>query len=226
MRIVRILQSISVVSLVSAIAIFIFCIVQWAHGRYENELDTGYSIVEEFRQQEDENNKIPHQVVPPLVKQARAFALYLNPLQSEKPIRAQRIKPAVKRHVKKVKRPKGTPKFTLLATSYYRAVPEESLALVSEPGKEARWIKQGESLGHFVLAKIEKGKIFYRNGDKLEVMAMNTKAPIYTEYVRKTTLASSQTRKPRPKSSTPDKPQKAGPRRTIKRLGPHAKLSM
>ena len=50
MRIVRILQSISAVSLTSAFVIFAFCIIQWVRGRPDSELDTGHSIVEEFKQ--------------------------------------------------------------------------------------------------------------------------------------------------------------------------------
>jgi hypothetical protein len=57
------------------------------------------------------------------------------------------------------------PKFTLVATSYYRSRPEQSMALVSEPGSGSRWVKQGTHLGHFVVEKVERGMVVYRDGD-------------------------------------------------------------
>ena len=223
---IKIIQVFSLVSLTSAIVVFVSCIIQWTHDRYENEPDFRQSIAEKFRQQGSESKKDFQQVVPPLVKQAKAFASYLSPSEPPKTVRTQVSKSNSNRSIPKVERPKTTPKFTLLAISYYRAKPEESLALVSEPGREARWIKQGDRLGYFVLSKIERGVILYRDGDLLREMAVKTKVPVHTERVLKSTLASNKTRLSRPKSSTPDQPQKTGPRPSIRRLGPYARVSM
>jgi len=223
---IRVLQTFSVVSLTAAIAVFVFCVIQWTRGRPEIELGREHSIVEEFKQRGGESSKGSQQVVSPLVKQAKDFASYLDPPEPPKPVHAHISRPAVNRSVMTVKRPKTTPQFTLLATSYYRAMPEESLALVSEPGREARWIKQGDRLGHFILAKIERGMIVYRDGDRLREMAVKTKVPVHTDHVLKSTLASNKIRISRPRSTSPDQPQKTGPRRSIRRLGPYAKISM
>jgi len=201
MLIVRILQSISAVSLTFAFVIFTLCIIQWTRGRPDSELGTRHSIVEEFKLHGVDNNKGFQRTASPLVVQAKAFASYLDPPKSTKPVRAKVSKPDGERRITSVNLPKTTPKFTLLATSYYRAMPEESLALVSEPGREPRWIKQGDRLGHFILAKIEKGTIVYQDGDRLGEMAINTKVPTHTEEVPQTTLASDKPKPSRPKPS-------------------------
>ncbi|MFC1636010.1 hypothetical protein ACFL5Z_14310 [Planctomycetota bacterium] len=217
---IRFLQTFSAMSLTTAVAVFAFCVIQWTRGRPEVEPDTEHSIVEEFRQHGGESTKGFQPAVPPLVKQAKAFASYLNPPEPPKPARAQTSKPAVNRRVMTVKRPKTTPKFTLLATSYYRAVPEESLALVSEPGRKPRWIRSGERLGHFILAKVNRGKIVYQDGDRLGEMAINTKVTAPIEQIPQTTLASDEPEPSWSKTSGPDKPQKTRSRRPMHMLGP------
>jgi hypothetical protein len=74
-----------------------------------------------------------------------------------------------------VRLPEITPKFKLLATCYNRTKPEESLALVSEPGRDPRWIEKGEPLGHFIIESIDPGLIVYRQGDKFHEMKVETK---------------------------------------------------
>ena len=80
------------------------------------------------------------------------------------------------------------------------------MALVSEPGSGERWVKQGTHLGQFVVEKVERGTMVYRDGDRLLEMALDTKVPIRTKQVKQTMLASS------PASTTPPKP--SSPRRT------------
>lgn len=201
MRIVRILQLISAISLTSAFVIFTFGIIQWVRGRPESELNPGHSIVEEFKQRRSEGKNGFQQTASPLVAQAKAFASYLDPPKPTKPVQAKVSKPNGKRRITSVDLPKITPKFTLLATSYYRSMPEESLALVSEPGREPRWIKQGDRLGHFTLAKIERGTIVYQDGDQMGEMAINTKVPTHIEETPQRTLASSEPKPSRPKPS-------------------------
>ena len=65
------------------------------------------------------------------------------------------------------------------------------MALVSEPGSGTRWVKQGERLGHFVLEKVERGTIVYRQGDRLREMAVDTKIPVDTVLARQTKPAAS-----------------------------------
>lgn len=76
------------------------------------------------------------------------------------------------------------------------------MALVSEPGSGARWVKQGAHLGHFVVESVKRGMILYRDDDRLLEMAVDTKVPICTRQVKQTMLASSQASAVPPKPSS------------------------
>ncbi len=197
---VRALQTFSVLAVISAGAVFVFLVVQQLQGVPEIGGNLGLPILEKFRQAGSFSDKSIQKTLSPLVKQAEAFALYLNPPQLPKPKEASAPRRSLEQTNPVAKPAKLTPKFTLMGTSYYRSRPEESMALVSEPGSGAHWVKQGASLGHFVVEKVERGTIVYRDGDRLLEMAVNTKVPIRTKQVKQTMLASS------PASTTPPKP--------------------
>lgn len=95
----------------------------------------------------------------PLVTQAQAFALYLNPPQSKAELSTQRgVTPS----------PRGpvTAKFTLIGTSFYAARPELSLAFIDEPGKGWRWIRPSSQVGHLIIEQIKDGLIVVRDGQR------------------------------------------------------------
>jgi hypothetical protein len=203
---VRAIQTFSVLAAISAGVVFVFFVVQQLQSVPEIGWNLGLPILEKFRQAGGLSDKSGQEILSPLVRQAEAFALYLNPPQPPKP----REVPAPIRSLEKTtpaaKPAEPKPKFTLMGTSYYRSRPEESMALVSEPGSEPHWVKQGEHLGHFVVEKVERGTIVYRDGGRLLEMVVDTKAPIRTRQAKQTMLASSQA------STTPPKP--SSPRRT------------
>jgi hypothetical protein len=99
----------------------------------------------------------------PLVADAQAFARVLTP---PKPQAAQEAPPATAA-APPFTPPRLTPQFSLLSTTYYREDPGRSLALVSEPDGEGRWVGKGERLGHGVVERVEKGMLVYRDGNDL-----------------------------------------------------------
>jgi hypothetical protein len=62
-----------------------------------------------------------------------------------------------------------------LAISYYRSNPDRSLAMVWDASKGGYWIKKGDQLGHFIIERIEKEAVIYRDGDQLRQMAVAVK---------------------------------------------------
>jgi len=110
--------------------------------------------------------------VTPLVAQATAFALYLNPPKppapAQAPPRVSPPQPAPKPVV-------VAPKFRLLSTSCHALHPEKSLALISEPGRGDRWIRKGDHLGHLVVESIRDGTLVYREGGQLHEVTVATK---------------------------------------------------
>jgi hypothetical protein len=68
---------------------------------------------------------------------------------------------------------RASPKFRLCATVYCEAHPERSIALIAEPGLEvARWIREGEHVGHFVIHEVKPAAVVYQAGEELQEMSL------------------------------------------------------
>ena len=100
---------------------------------------------------------------PPLVTEAKKFALYLNP-----PAEAPKRRPSSERSKPGFKPPEPKKdfsiKFDLIGVSYYSAHPDRSLALIDEPGKGLVWVTQGSEIGHSVIEQIKQGVVVVRSG--------------------------------------------------------------
>lgn len=217
---VRILQAVSVLSLIFAAAVFTLCVVDWLDDTPGTIQINELSVTEQFKQINHDITNERQETISPLVRQAEAFALFLNPPQPQKPRQVRASASDSKSQKPVVNLPKITPKFILLGTSYYRARPDESLALVSEPGNNPRWVKQGTNLGHFVVEKIERGTIVYREGDRIGQMAVNTELPVDIEPAGQTTLASNEPEVAPVRTPGTNKPVKTRPRIPMHKLGP------
>ena len=103
--------------------------------------------------------------ISPLVKQANAFGLYLNPPPKPKPgitRRGPRTSVVQREQVKKV----FSVKFTLIGTSRYPARPELSLAYINEPGKGLHWVRQGSNVAHLIIEEVKDGSVVVKDGEK------------------------------------------------------------
>jgi len=186
--VIRMIHTFSILALICAGLLFGRCGVQWLQSP---SLDGSYlrtPISEHLRTQGSltgGNNATP----TPLVQQAEAFAQYLNP--PKPPAQMGTAAPVVA--ATPAPRPPGpTPQFKLLAISHYRSHPEMSLAMVWDPSNGGTWVRQGDHLGHFVVERIEKDAIFYRDGDQLHQMAMTIKEPAQLARLKSKGATSSQ----------------------------------
>jgi hypothetical protein len=100
----------------------------------------------------------------PLVKQAQAFALYLNPPQLREKSAGQSTEVGPRGPVEA--------KFTVIGTSFYAARPELSMAFIDEPGKGLRLIRQSSQVGHLVIEQIKDGLIVVRDGQRTFELAV------------------------------------------------------
>jgi hypothetical protein len=100
--------------------------------------------------------------VSPLVKEAEAFALYLNPPKPKTPPRQA----ARERGISTPRPAVVSAKFNLIGTSYYALRPELSLALIDEPGKGFHWVRQAGKVGHLIIEKVEDGLVVVRDGQR------------------------------------------------------------
>jgi hypothetical protein len=118
--------------------------------------------IEEFTEAKAKGKQLRKESqISPLVKQAEAFALYLNPPKPE-PSRQP-----VSHQAGDAPRPQSvSPKFKLIGTSFYALHPDLSLALIDEPGEGFRWVRQSSEVGHLVIEQIKDGSIVIRDGQK------------------------------------------------------------
>jgi len=106
----------------------------------------------------------------PLVAQAAAFSETLNPKPPPEPVSpvTQSSTPAPLAQV-------ITPKFNLVGTSYYAGKPGTSFALIDEPGQGLYWVREGNSVGHLLIEKVNDGSVTMRDGSRTFEMSVTVK---------------------------------------------------
>jgi len=169
------LYILSALSLVCAGFVFIHSVQVYSSSALSEQQDE-LSIIDKFHQLENLNAQNDKDVISPLVKQTSDFALYLDPPKPPAQIKEQSkpspIPPLIARM------PVVSAKFKVLATSCNRDKPQDSIALIDEPGRGEHWVKIGDPIGHFVLEKIENGFIIYRSGNQSREMAVEINKPL------------------------------------------------
>lgn len=156
---IKTLRITSYFAVVLAVVFFVFPAVFGVRGdkQIEQFLNSAGAI-EEFRAARGDKIENKRNETSPLVKQAEAFALYLNPPPKPKaaPAAVSRSEP----------RPKQvSPKFKLVGTSRHVLQPELSLALIDEPGKGLYWVRQSSKVGHLIIEQVKDGLIVVRDGE-------------------------------------------------------------
>ncbi len=110
------------------------------------------SAVEKFSKTQSQRAAKKDTQLSPLVKQAQAFANFLNPPKPEP-------SPEERQAALEIRPQVVTPKFTLVGTSINTARPEMSMALIDEPGKGTYWVKQASQVGHLTIEQIKSGLV-------------------------------------------------------------------
>jgi hypothetical protein len=158
---IKTLRITSIIAVVLAVVFFVLPAVFGFRGdkQIEQFLNSA-GVIEGFREARGDKVDDKRQEISPLVKQAEAFALYLNPppkpeaesLASEGQDSSPRPKAPV------------SPKFTLVGTSRHVLRPELSLALIDEPGKGLYWVRQFSKVGHLIIEQVKDGLVVVRDG--------------------------------------------------------------
>lgn len=180
---VKTLRITTITAALLAAAFLIFPAVFGARGdRAIEEFLKSPGAIEQFQRAKGDEAGGEGQISP-LVKQARAFALYLDP-PPPKPAKAapgpSKPRPAP--------RPKVTsPKFKLVGTSFYALHPDLSLAMIDEPGKGIRWVRQSERVGHLVIERIKDGLVVVKDGGRTFEVAV-VERPKKVNLIKSSTL--------------------------------------
>ena len=157
---IKTLRITSIIAVVLAVVFFVLPAVFGFRGdkQIEQFLNSA-GVIEGFREAKGDKVEDSRREISPLVKQAEAFALYLNPPPKPKP------EPSVPEG-KSEPRPVGpvTAKFKLIGTSRHVLQPELSLALIDEPGKGLYWVRQFSKVGHLIIEQVKDGLVVVRDG--------------------------------------------------------------
>ncbi len=167
----------SLLSLVCAGLILVLCANQWFMFAPNDLQNEGPSIVEIFKSIGNIQKESEQEKTSPLVSQAGEYALIINPPKPPQAKVEEKPQPRITQPPVAYA-PRPSAKFKLLSTSYNRDRPEDSVALISEPGKGEHWAKVGDIIGNFVLEEIKSGVIIYRYGNQANEMAVETKPPV------------------------------------------------
>jgi hypothetical protein len=169
------IKTLQITSVIAAILAGVFIVFPVIYGvRTDGSIDKFLklpSVKEQFESAADTKTKTSQSQESPLVKQAEAFALYLNPL-----------KPAVRKVTKGTKIPgisgkvNVTPKFPVLATIVYPNNPTLSQALINEPGKGRHWVRQSSMVGHLFVEQVNDGHVVLKSGDETYNIEISEKA--------------------------------------------------
>jgi hypothetical protein len=160
------IKTLRITSIVAAVLAFIFLVffvfpvvfgIRSSDEPIE-ELLSSPGVIENFNKTMGNKSKTGQDQVSPLVQQAGAFALYLNPPPDTKQPRT-----ATGRTASITRGPAVPPKFKVIGTSYYKDRPELSMALIDEPGKGLYWVRQSGEVGHFLIEQVKDGLVVFKD---------------------------------------------------------------
>ncbi len=158
------IKTLRITSVVAAILAGVFFVFPVVYGvRSDESIDEFLSLPsvrEKFEDVADSKAKTGESRVSPLVEQAEAFALYLNPLKTT----VQKTSIGPKTTISS--RVSVTPKFKVFGTSYCAGNPELSQALIDEPGRGRHWVRQSGKVGHLLIEQVKDGLIVVKSSDK------------------------------------------------------------
>lgn len=208
------IKTLRITSVVAAILAGVFFVFPVIYGvRSDERIDEFLklpSVKEKFEDVADNKAKTGESRVSPLVEQAEAFALFLNPLKST-------IQKAVKgaKTTNFADRLPVTPKFKVFVTSYCADNPELSLALIDEPGRGRYWVRQSSKVGHLLVEQVKDGLVVVKSSKETFELEIEQK-PNTTPPNRTSPASSLRSSQGRLKSTSPASGRTAtGVRRTI-----------
>ncbi len=194
----------SVIAVILAGVFFVFPVVFGVRSNQQvKDFLASPGVREKFEQAANNKDKSTENRASPLVQQAEAFALYLNPPKPRTPTNS--LGPKTGSIIRSM--PATTPQFKVFATSYCQDNPELSQVLIDEPGKGRHWVRQSSTVGHLIIEQVKDGIVVVKSGDKTfelpveqipEAAAVNVVSGISTQIptsssLRNTLPASSKT---------------------------------
>jgi len=154
---IKTLRITSVAAAILAVIFFVFSVVFGVRSDEGTEEFLALpGAIENSRKASGNKDKKSESQISPLVEQAVAFALYLNPLEPKET-------PTIRETTSVASTALSvTPKFKVVGISYYEERPELSMAFINEPGKDPHWVRQSSNVGHLVIEQIKDNLVIVR----------------------------------------------------------------
>jgi len=122
------------------------------------------SVVKKFQESQGDKAQDREDAISPLVREAEAFALYLNPPAPPVTLTARQV-PSGRPGRSVPPPPPSSAKFDLLGTCYSTASQSDCLAYIGmQDGKTYRWVRIGEEIGHLTIKEIRRDSIVCWDG--------------------------------------------------------------
>ena len=166
---VRILQIAGVLAVILAVVLFVLPAVSPARRGADSKIEEllrAPGAVEAFSAARGQAQSDKENQISPLVKEAADLGHYLNPPPPPKPVSMPTAAPGGSGPEQPAPSGPVSAKFNLIGTSYFASHPEQSLALIDEPGKGLQWIRQGGTVNRLVIEKVSDGSITIRDGQR------------------------------------------------------------
>ena len=161
-----IIKALNIATVLAIVLAVVFLVLTGVYGFRSDwqveEFLAAKGVIERFNKAQGSRGTDESGQTSPLVKQAQAFGLYLNP--PARVVNNIHHRPAVPRATTESRPAMVSAKFKLVGTSFYAAHPDLSLALIDEPGKGLHWIRQSSQVGHLLVDQIKDGLVVVKDG--------------------------------------------------------------
>jgi hypothetical protein len=176
----KLLYTLGLCAMAAACGVSVLAARRWNDGDLASDgLQDGLGVVELFRERQGgQGTKNGGHMASPLVAQAEAFAAYLCPpvVAEEQGASGPVLDLGTRVDASPPVRPKEVSvDFRVVAVSCYPDRPKRSMALIaasSDGESEAKWVKEGAGIGHFVVHEIRQGAVVLRDGEQLRELAV------------------------------------------------------
>jgi len=161
------IRTLRITTVIAAVLAAVFLVFLAVFGVQSDEKAEEFlnspGVIEQFNEARGTKTKDTSSQTPPLVEQAKAFGLFLNPPATAAPkprTPASTRSPAVRPSL-------VSARFQLIGTSFYASHPELSLALIDQPGKGLHWVRQASQVGHLLIEQIKDGLVVVKDGERI-----------------------------------------------------------
>ena len=172
------IKTLRITTIIAAALAVVFLVLPAVYGFRGDEgvekLLKAPGAVEQFKKAKGARAKEQEDQTPPLVQQAEAFALYLDPPPASTPERPRTTREPRETAATIRKTPETKPKFKLIGTSVYASRPDQSLALIDEPGSGLAWVSEKSKVGHLTIEHIKDGVLVVKGSEKSYEVTIET----------------------------------------------------